>query len=172
MFYSVLFVYSYLCCVEVSTCPFYCGPRVTQKKKNHFMNLLWIINFSCICIFVHSQMYSTNHAKSEQTGHKLTETCKLEPLQFNLPTDESLPTFDWVCDWRCSDLETWSGHWKSEVVWMGTAQWVWPPFRLCHAYSKCLRKLQQFFSGRATGWAAHRSTVINGLTFLHANQQN
>ena len=50
MFYSVLSVYSYIRYVQLSTCPFYCGIRVTQKKKIHFMHLLWIIKFFCICI--------------------------------------------------------------------------------------------------------------------------
>ena len=36
MFYSILSVYSYLCCIELSTCPFYSGIWVTQKKKNPF----------------------------------------------------------------------------------------------------------------------------------------
>ena len=50
LFYSVLFVYSYLCYVELSTCPFYCGIWVTQNTNFHFMHLLWIIRSFCICI--------------------------------------------------------------------------------------------------------------------------
>ena len=51
-FYSVWFVYSYLCYVELSTCPFYCGIRVTQKTNFHLMHLLWIIKFLSICICI------------------------------------------------------------------------------------------------------------------------
>ena len=37
-FCSVLFVY--VCHVELSICPFYCGIRVTQKTYFYFMHLL------------------------------------------------------------------------------------------------------------------------------------
>ena len=40
MFYSVLSVPSYLCGVELSTCSFLCGIRVTQKTIFRFMYLL------------------------------------------------------------------------------------------------------------------------------------
>ena len=47
----ILFVYSYLSYVELSNCPFcFGGIRVTQKASFHFMPLLWIIQFFCICI--------------------------------------------------------------------------------------------------------------------------
>ena len=36
MFYSVLFVYSYLCCVELATCPFYYRIQVTSKANVSF----------------------------------------------------------------------------------------------------------------------------------------
>ena len=40
MFHSVLFVYSYPCCVELSTCPFYCETGANQKANFHSMQLL------------------------------------------------------------------------------------------------------------------------------------
>ena len=40
MFYSVLFVYSYLCYADLSNCPLHCGIRVTQKANFRFMPLL------------------------------------------------------------------------------------------------------------------------------------
>ena len=49
--YSVLSVYSHLCCAELSTCPFYCRIRVTQKTNFHFMHLLRIIKFFYSCLY-------------------------------------------------------------------------------------------------------------------------
>ena len=50
----ILFVYSYLCCVELSNSPFFwCGIRLTQKTYFQFMHLLCMIKFFhvfCICI--------------------------------------------------------------------------------------------------------------------------
>ena len=48
-FYSGLWVCFYLCCVELSTCPFYYGIQVTQKTNFHFMHLLWINFFVFVC---------------------------------------------------------------------------------------------------------------------------
>ena len=50
MFYSILFVYSYLWCVELFTCPFYCEIQVTPKADFHFMHSLSIIKFFCIIL--------------------------------------------------------------------------------------------------------------------------
>ena len=54
------FVYSYLCCVELASCPFYCGIRVTPKANFHFMHLLQIIMFFRICIPAFSATVNRN----------------------------------------------------------------------------------------------------------------
>ena len=41
-------------CIPINTymnnCPLFCGIQVTPKANFHFMHVLWIIKFFCICI--------------------------------------------------------------------------------------------------------------------------
>ena len=60
-FYSVLFVYSYLCYVELSACPFYCGIRVTQKT--HFLFYAFIMNNKVLFYLYLYTCNTKNHTK-------------------------------------------------------------------------------------------------------------
>ena len=60
-FYYVLlhlWVYSYLCCVELSTCPFQCGTRVTQKEKKSFHAFIMYYNVLLYCILYSPGSYT------------------------------------------------------------------------------------------------------------------
>ena len=83
-FYSVLFVFSYFCYVELPFFSFlfpFFWIQETQKTNYYFMHLLWIIKFFCICIcqyYIICILYWSVFMSDTEFEWILSSSCKPE----------------------------------------------------------------------------------------------
>ena len=109
MFYDVflrhLFIYCYLCRVACLLVLFYGEIRVTQNLNVHFMHLLWIIKFFCICniqfLLQGSVLFALRGRGGSEGGILITVIITIGPLPpLPLPLHpaaclRSLPPLHW-----------------------------------------------------------------------------